>query len=133
MDSSEMTIMNGTTCPLTPHAVVDAGQVYQPVSDSLRHSIEIFYSVFFTCVIGVLGSAANIINIVVFVKQGFSDAMNISFLGLAIADLCSVVTLVWEGICYNPMFFNSDLPFVTSDLLYYTAGSDVWTICRHFN
>lgn len=75
-------------------------------------------------VVSVFGIATNIINIIVFVRQGFKETINISLLGLAISDMGSLVSLLWLGICYNPFFRYSDLPILTVDLQHFTGG---WT------
>lgn len=74
--------------------------------------------------VSLFGIVTNIINITVFVRQGFKETINISLLGLAISDLCSLVSLLWLGICYNPFFRYSDLPILTVDLQHFTGG---WT------
>lgn len=66
--------------------------------------------------VSIFGIASNIINIIVFTKQGFSDTMNISLLGLAISDLCSLLTMMWSNLCFLPAFRDSDIPWVTYEV-----------------
>ncbi|XP_059164794.1 proteinase-activated receptor 1-like [Physella acuta] len=54
--------------------------------------------------------------------QGFSESVNISLLGLAVADLGSLLSLVWMSICFNPLFHYSDISFESIDIQYITAG-----------
>lgn len=43
-------------------------------------------------------------------------------LGLAVADLASLVTMFWSSICYNPLFGHSGIPFDSIDVTYLTGG-----------
>ncbi|XP_059139923.1 uracil nucleotide/cysteinyl leukotriene receptor-like [Physella acuta] len=92
------------------------------ISDDARKVVQTVFFVAINGATGFLGSVANVINIVVFVKQGFSDTVNISLLGLAVSDLGSLVTLVWESITLNPFFLNADVPFRQNDIRYLTAA-----------
>ncbi|XP_012945941.1 somatostatin receptor type 2-like [Aplysia californica] len=75
-----------------------------------------------SAVVGLFGIVTNIINIVVFIKQGFSDTVNISFLSLAIADLGALLPLPWMAISVNPWFLQADLPFNPSETISLTGG-----------
>ncbi|CAG5128581.1 unnamed protein product [Candidula unifasciata] len=66
----------------------------------------------------VLGITTNILNIIVFSKQGVRDTVNISLLGLATSDLGSLITLLYINISFMPDFIALDLPFVNSDVMY---------------
>ncbi|RUS69716.1 hypothetical protein EGW08_022523 [Elysia chlorotica] len=72
--------------------------------------------------LSVFGVFANIINIVVFCKQGFQDAMTVTLTGLAVADLGIATCAVWLSICYNPLFQQLELPFLPLQIVYLTAG-----------
>ncbi|XP_059140930.1 tachykinin-like peptides receptor 86C [Physella acuta] len=95
---------------------------YKITSDEAKIVLEIVFFFFFSGVISVCGTVANVINIVVFLKQGFSDAVNISLLGLAVADLGSLLTLIWMSVCFSPWFHYSDIPLDAKDIQYLTAG-----------
>ncbi|CAL1538690.1 unnamed protein product, partial [Lymnaea stagnalis] len=73
-------------------------------------------------VVSLLGMAANVINIIVFYQQGFKDTVNISLTGLAISDLMSLVTSLWVSICWNPLMYYTDLPFIPKDVEYLTGS-----------
>ncbi|CAL1532771.1 unnamed protein product, partial [Lymnaea stagnalis] len=73
-------------------------------------------------IIGLAGVISNIINVIVFYKQGFQDTVNISLFGLSVSDLGSLLTLQWENICFNPLFQQLDLPFDPSEIEHVTAG-----------
>ncbi|KAK3768672.1 hypothetical protein RRG08_065966 [Elysia crispata] len=75
-------------------------------------------------IISVFGVVANIINIVVFIKQGFGEAMTVTLTGLAVADLGTVISQVWLSICWNPWFHYDRLrlPFRPLQIVYLSAG-----------
>ncbi|KAH9495712.1 hypothetical protein Btru_016118 [Bulinus truncatus] len=92
------------------------------VSDSDKVLVRIAFLVVFDGVVGLLGSVANVLNIILFIKQGFTETVNISLLSLAVSDLGSLVTLVWESITLNPLFQNEPLPFDPESVRYITAA-----------
>ncbi|KAH9499691.1 hypothetical protein Btru_074449 [Bulinus truncatus] len=92
------------------------------VTDDQRKVLEVVFYVACNGVIGSLGCLANIMNIIVFIKQGFKDSVTISLLFLSVVDFLSLLTLVWESICMNPLLFNSDSPFVVSDVHFITSA-----------
>ncbi|CAG5116582.1 unnamed protein product [Candidula unifasciata] len=67
-------------------------------------------------VISIFGIACNIINILVFCKQGFSETTNISYTALAISDLLSLINSWCLSVFWNPWFLNSGLPVVFFDI-----------------
>ncbi|XP_005103930.1 thyrotropin-releasing hormone receptor-like [Aplysia californica] len=86
---------------------------------------DMFKLVNFVILCGLLspfGVITNVINIVVFVKLGFHDSMNISLMGLAVSDLVSLVSMLFISLCYNPLFANTGLPFDPLDVLYMVGG-----------
>ncbi|CAL1537343.1 unnamed protein product [Lymnaea stagnalis] len=86
--------------------------------------VKIFTFINYTILIGVVSSFGvifNILTIVVFFRQGFSDSINISLLGLAVADVAGLLPLIWVGLCYNPWL---ELTYTNLDLndLHYLFG-----------
>uniref|UniRef100_A0A0B6ZR42 G-protein coupled receptors family 1 profile domain-containing protein n=1 Tax=Arion vulgaris TaxID=1028688 RepID=A0A0B6ZR42_9EUPU len=67
----------------------------------------------------VLGIITNIINIIVFVKQGVKDTVNISLLGLAISDLVSLLFLHLLNLCFTPSILSMDLPFYPDQIMWH--------------
>ncbi|KAK0049082.1 FMRFamide receptor [Biomphalaria pfeifferi] len=53
-------------------------------------------------IIGLFGIVANIINILIFLKQGFRESINITFMALAVTDLGALLTLQMTNILVNP-------------------------------
>ncbi|XP_059170415.1 arg8-vasotocin receptor-like [Physella acuta] len=50
-------------------------------------------------VICLFGVAFNVVNMIVFIKQGFKDYMNISLLSLSVADTLALLSQLWT--CFN--------------------------------
>lgn len=86
---------------------------------------ELFITINFVSICGVIslsGVVSNIINITVFFRQGFSNTVNISFFGLAISDLCCLITLLWMGVCLNPLIVTAGAPWLPTDFVYLTGA-----------
>ncbi|KAI8786160.1 FMRFamide receptor [Biomphalaria glabrata] len=67
--------------------------------------------------IGLFGIFANVINIVVFTKQGFQDSVNVTLTALAISDIGALVTLQLTTLLTNPFVFSATLSFSPVELL----------------
>ncbi|CAL1538301.1 unnamed protein product [Lymnaea stagnalis] len=81
-------------------------------------------------VLGLTGIVFNIINITVFASLGFSDTTNISLLGLAVADLGVLVTVIGYSVTYNPLTVQVT-PFETIDAVNYVVlGTPHVLFCR---
>ncbi|BFZ15179.1 hypothetical protein BsWGS_18218 [Bradybaena similaris] len=85
----------------------------------------------------ILGLIVNGLNIVVFVKQGVKDSVNISLLGLSISDFGSLFFHFFANLCWTPSIMKMDLPFYPHHLMYYlvwehimftrvTTGTTAW-------
>ncbi|XP_059151498.1 uncharacterized protein LOC131937838 [Physella acuta] len=72
-------------------------------------------------VIALWGVVANILNIIVFKKQGTRESITISLLVLAVTDLLNCLFLLWESVCLNPLFLSAGLPFVARDIDHFTS------------
>ncbi|XP_005109113.1 putative G-protein coupled receptor F59B2.13 [Aplysia californica] len=77
-------------------------------------------------VIAVFGIAANIINIIVFIKMGVRESVNLSLMCLSLSDLGSLVVLAMISLISNPLFTSLDLPFIYTDVIA-LAGGWPWT------
>lgn len=87
-----------------------------------RKIFDIVNFVFLCSLIGVCGIVGNVINIIIFIKQGFKNTVNISFLGLAISDLCCLLTVIWVGVCQNPLLSNVGFPWIPDEFQYLTGA-----------
>ncbi|XP_059148110.1 probable G-protein coupled receptor 139 [Physella acuta] len=92
------------------------------LSDDSRHVFEVVNLVFLSSLIALFGIVANIINIIIFYRQGYRSTVNISFTGLAVSDLCSLVVMQWYNLCFNPLFVNSGVPMIPAQVQHLTGG-----------
>uniref|UniRef100_A0A2C9LR86 G-protein coupled receptors family 1 profile domain-containing protein n=1 Tax=Biomphalaria glabrata TaxID=6526 RepID=A0A2C9LR86_BIOGL len=92
------------------------------ISDEERQIYEIVTLVVISSAIGLFGLGANIINIIVFARQGLNNTVNIGFVGLAISDIVSLVTIEWYCLSFNPLFINSDINFFPPDVQHLSGG-----------
>ncbi|KAI8784858.1 fMet-Leu-Phe receptor [Biomphalaria glabrata] len=92
------------------------------VSDFVRSVVEIVLGVSVSTVIAVLGIVGNVINILVYCKQGLTSSVNISFTLLAVTDLGSLLTLLWWNVCGIPEMLSSGIPFSFSEVKHLSAG-----------
>ena len=56
--------------------------------------------------VAVFGAAGNIVNIIVYIRLGFSESTNVSLTALACSDLVGVITAVCTEIFFLPIFDN---------------------------
>ncbi|CAG5134065.1 unnamed protein product [Candidula unifasciata] len=85
------------------------------------------------------GLIANVLNIVVFLRQGLHDPVNISLLGLSVSDLGSLIFHFLTNLCWAPSIIMMDLPFYPTQIMYFlvwiqilfnrvTTGMTAWII-----
>lgn len=86
-------------------------QIYQIVN---------FYAI--SSVNCLFGIVANVMNIIVFYKQGFDNTMNISFFGLAISDLCGLICLLWCNISLSGLLVQAGVSMDPPEVAYLTGG-----------
>ncbi|BFZ24560.1 hypothetical protein BsWGS_27599 [Bradybaena similaris] len=68
-------------------------------------------------IVCLLGVVSNIINLLVFLRQGFSDAVNVSLLGLAVSDTGLLISLLAMHLCTNPLIYTfTSIPYYPSEL-----------------
>ncbi|KAH9492203.1 hypothetical protein Btru_026541 [Bulinus truncatus] len=110
------------TTATTENYTRDVDGAVDPIGDDLlRTTMFVNYGVI-GGLISLVGVVLNAINITVFIAQGFGDTINISLLGLAVADAGSLVSLVWMSLCYNPLVVGA-LPEVNFiEIQHVTAG-----------
>ncbi|KAK0048888.1 allatostatin-A receptor [Biomphalaria pfeifferi] len=93
------------------------------ISDDVRAIIIVINYCVIGVVINTFGIITNIINLIVFSKMELKDTVTISLFGLTLSDMCSLLTLLWSGICYNPLFRSSDIAIESFEVEYITAGA----------
>lgn len=87
--------------------------------------LEVIHLINFVTLCGIIslfGIVANVISMVIFYRQGFTNTINISFFGLAVSDLCCLVMLLWVGMCLNPFVSRSGVPWVPLEFQYLTGS-----------
>lgn len=72
--------------------------------------------------LSVVGGMGNIINMLVFIKQGIGTSVNISLLGLAVADFSNLFTLAVISVFVNPFFEEADTILIPPEVLYLIGG-----------
>ncbi|KAK0044226.1 tachykinin-like peptides receptor 86C [Biomphalaria pfeifferi] len=80
--------------------------------------------------IGVLGIWANILNVIVFLKQGLDNSINISFFCKSVSDLFKILFIEWANVSFNTYVDRLPMSIVFSEV-YFVAGS--WPsglVCR---
>ncbi|XP_059178439.1 uncharacterized protein LOC131957709 [Physella acuta] len=92
------------------------------LSEADRQVFELINLVVICNIVSLLGIFSNIINIIVFYRQGLNNAVNISFFGLAISDICSLATLIIYNIWFNPLLPRFKVPVNPIEIEYLTAG-----------
>ncbi|CAG5120667.1 unnamed protein product, partial [Candidula unifasciata] len=93
-----------------------------PVSNEVSQMFRIVLFVFICGIVSLFGIGANVTNIIVFIKQGFKDSINMSLLGLAVGDLGCALTMVWVSISFSPLLETPDINFNPSDVMYLSGG-----------
>ncbi|CAG5134919.1 unnamed protein product, partial [Candidula unifasciata] len=90
------------------------------VSDEVLATVNTVNLATLTAFTALCGIVANVLNIVVFLRQGFNDTVNIGLFGLALSDLCSLIAL--EGVCifWNPMIIR-ELPVIAQEVQHLIA------------
>lgn len=91
------------------------------ISDEATYIFVAVFQVALTGILAVCGMVTNTINIVVFIKMGLRETVNISLLGLAVGDLFSLVFSLWESVCFNPLLQDPDVPVVFTEIEYITG------------
>ncbi|CAL1538314.1 unnamed protein product [Lymnaea stagnalis] len=90
------------------------------ISDELLSTFIQVAGVYISGIVGFLGIVFNVINIIVFVKLGFSDTTNISLLALSVADIGVSLPVLGYSII--------SIPFVTSLLGRSLAGAIIYAV-----
>ncbi|XP_012935270.1 alpha-1A adrenergic receptor [Aplysia californica] len=123
---SSINVTNLTECLLdTDHAILVTeapAPNRQLVSDEMRQTLQLAIFSVFCGAVSLFGIGTNVLNIIVFIRQGFKDTMNINLLGLAIADLGCLLTLLGMSIGYNPYLIKTAVWFNLQDLIYFFDG-----------
>ncbi|KAI8772721.1 G-protein coupled receptor [Biomphalaria glabrata] len=91
-------------------------------SDDVRRLFVTLNIVYLNTIFALFGIFANVINMRVFIKQGFSENINISLFVLAVADLGELLTVLVFSVCNNPAFAGAGLPLSPGDFINVVAA-----------
>ncbi|XP_013091101.2 uncharacterized protein LOC106074802 [Biomphalaria glabrata] len=80
--------------------------------------------------IGLFGMVANVMNMLVFYKQGLSSSINISFFFMSVSDMLTIIFVEWGNICYNPYILKAGFPLSFPELYYIAGGWPSGLSCR---
>ncbi|GFO08207.1 transposase [Plakobranchus ocellatus] len=112
--SSSETTVSGHANLSTGHADDVIGQTHRS-GQIMSYELSQIFQIIFYCIVGgsinLMGTVTNVLNIMVFCRQGFRESINVSLCGLAVSDLGCLLTLQWLNICFNPLFQQADLSF----------------------
>lgn len=92
------------------------------VSDRQRYIVAVVNNVLLLGLLSLFGMISNIINMIVFARQGLSSTINMSFFAMAVSDFLCLVFQEWHSVCSNPWLEELQLPVVYQDIMYLTAG-----------
>lgn len=92
------------------------------ISNEEKHIFEIVNFVSICGIVCTFGIVANIVNMIIFYKQGFRNTVNIGFFCLAISDLVCLMTLEWASICLNPLLASSGVPWFPLEVMYLSGA-----------
>ncbi|KAH9487733.1 hypothetical protein Btru_069099 [Bulinus truncatus] len=92
------------------------------ISDEIKDVILTVNYVSICGTLSVFGLAANVMNVIVFLRLGLNDAVNVSLMSLAVADVFSMIFLLLESACFNPLFQNIGLPFALMEVQFIVGG-----------
>ncbi|KAK0041090.1 neuropeptides capa receptor [Biomphalaria pfeifferi] len=87
-----------------------------------RTIIEIINYAFVCGSLVVFGFFSNVINIIIFLRQGLKTTMNISFFGLAVSDVCNNLCCGVWAFFLNPLVENADWPVIAREFEYLISG-----------
>ncbi|CAL1543645.1 unnamed protein product, partial [Lymnaea stagnalis] len=117
-----------TTCTLFPNLNDQTVMTYKTIgpskliSDELLSIISVVVKSALYQIFSAFGMTTNFLNLVVFRKMGFRDTVNVSLFALSVSDFCSLASLFWMGICYNPIFADSEISIDSRGIQYITGG-----------
>ncbi|XP_059168605.1 type-1 angiotensin II receptor B-like [Physella acuta] len=102
-------------------ATANTSYVQVPTPTGLLHPVLLDFFLAFNLaicseILGIFGIISNIINIIIFTKQGFDDTVNITLVAMAISNIGALVTLQVFNIMVNPWFMKADLSFIATDI-----------------
>ncbi|XP_059164112.1 uncharacterized protein LOC131947045 [Physella acuta] len=78
----------------------------------------------------IIGTGTNTVNIVIFLKQGLQDSVNISLFSLAISDILSLISFGILALWVSPIYVYSELDVISGEFEYIVGGMFHSTMTR---
>ncbi|CAL1537210.1 unnamed protein product, partial [Lymnaea stagnalis] len=100
--------VNSTSAPVTSAGLIDS---------RLLGFFLVFNLLICSEILSLFGIAGNVVNIIVFSKQGYKDSVNITLAALAVSNIGALVGQQMFDIMVNPWFLNAHLPFNVTEVL----------------
>lgn len=104
------------------YAATDNVVMASILTESQKYLFSLINYIILCGVISVFGTVTNVINIVIFCRQGLNTTINISFFSLAISDLASLVLQQLFNVFVNPLFVDLNLPMIYTDVQFLTTA-----------
>ncbi|GFO29595.1 chemosensory receptor a [Plakobranchus ocellatus] len=104
------------TTSVTMERAIRENNAIRPILSAEVHLALITFLTYAYLFVGAMGIVSNILVILTYSKLGFSETINISYLVLAISDLCSSVIRSWGAICFVFVLTETNLPFDPSSV-----------------
>ncbi|XP_059151491.1 uncharacterized protein LOC131937831 [Physella acuta] len=118
----EFGLNKSTDGDITLKPVYTSPTVVSLLSDPVWQLVDFVMYVPVLGVLSFLGIVANIVNIMVFLKQELGRPVTLSLLALCVAHLGASLALFWESFLYNPYLQKSAIPVRVDALIYLTAA-----------
>ncbi|GFN92643.1 chemosensory receptor a [Plakobranchus ocellatus] len=104
------------TTRVTIERAVEENSAIRPILSAEVHLVLVTFLTAACLFVGTMGIVSNVLVILTYSKLGFSETINISYLVLAISDLCSSVIRCWGAICFVFIVTEANVPFDPSSL-----------------
>lgn len=92
------------------------------ITTSQRHILTSVNVVILSSVVSLFGSTTNVINLIIFYRQGLNNTINMSFFAMAVSDLSGLILQLWYSFCVSRLLDSSGIPMVFSEVQYITGG-----------
>ncbi|GFR88721.1 chemosensory receptor B [Elysia marginata] len=112
------------------------GGLQEPIATSFYdiplwlYSLLMEYISYAMIAVSVFGMTSNILIIVIYIKIGFSESINISYCALGLSDALQVTFITWNAICFLPSFTRLNLPFIPGEVVVPTGGASTDIFCQ---
>lgn len=96
--------------------------VYPIIDDNQKHIITVVNYFILGSIVSLVGTITNVINIVIFYRQGLYTTTNISFFFIAVSDLCCLIVHQVYNFVVNPLCQKLHLQVLVKEVEYVTCA-----------